>query len=335
MKSKAVVLIILASFLFSCGKKQIFTEMKFLLGTEVTITVSTASTTKAYRAIDRAFEAVKLVNDLMNPYSETSDVYKINNSAPEAIEVSKHTALVIKEALRISELTGGSFDVTFGPLGNIWDFKMDPFIPPSKEEIRRTMELVDYNNIVLNDNRVALKNIDSSIGLGGIAKGYAVRLAVKALQKEGITDAVVNAGGDIYIMGSKNGSPWKSALQNPREKGYLLAINHNSGESCVTSGDYERTAFYRGKRYHHIIDPHSGYPTQTFASVTVITKDPMEADALATSIFVMGLEKTKLFLEKQSGLKVILIDLNMKMYLSKDLKDRIEFLQKDVSVEWI
>ncbi|MBN1499642.1 MAG: FAD:protein FMN transferase [Spirochaetes bacterium] len=331
---KKILLMLFMFLLSSCMKEKIYSEMKFLLGTEVTITLTASTPAKAYSAFDAAFAEFKKVNDTMNTFSPESDVYKVNkNAGIRPVEVSADTLNVIKKSIEISELTDGAFDITFGPLGEIWDFKMNPFIPPTETSIKSAQKAVNYRFIEIKDDAVFLENANSRIGVGGIAKGYSVQLAINALERTGIKNAVVNAGGDIKVMGSKNGKEWRSAVQHPRENRFIAILPVKDGESVVTSGDYERVAFYKGQRYHHIIDTKSGRPTSTFSSVTVVMSDPEYADALATSFFVMGLEKTKKFLEQHSDISVLLIDLDLKVYASENLKSRLEF-PEPVDVEW-
>ncbi len=332
---KKVILMLSAVIFFSsCANEKIYSEMKFLLGTEVTITITSSTPAKAYAAFDAAFTEIQKVNDLMNTYSTGSDVFKINlNAGEKPVIVNDETSHVVKTSLEMSRLTDGAFDVTFAPLGELWDFKMDPFIPPSDKQIAIAKTFVDYNFIEVDGNKVFLKKSGTRIGLGGIAKGYSVQLAIDALKSKGIKNAVVNAGGDIKVIGSKNGKTWRSAIQHPREDKFIAVLPVNDGEAVVTSGDYERYATYKGERYHHIIDTSSGKPTKTFASVTVLMSDVEVADALATSFFVMGLERTKDFLAKRGDVSVVLIDLNLNIYASKALESRLEFTD-DIDVVW-
>lgn len=328
--------LLFAFLLVSCSKLELYSEKKFLLGTEVTITLLAKNPVKAYKAFDEAFLEVKKVNDLMNPYTEKSDVFRVNKQAGEkSVEVSDETLTVVKKAIEIAKETKGAFDITFGPLGEIWDFKKKPFTPPSKESIIEAQSKVDYKFIKIMDDKIFLSKEGAQMGLGGIAKGYSITLAMNALKDAGVKNAVVNAGGDIMVIGNKNGKKWLSAIQHPRNnKEYLAVIPVEDKEAIATSGDYERVAFYNNKRYHHIIDTKKGKPTETFSSVTVISNDPMEADALATSFFVLGLEKTQIYLKNNQTIKVVLIDLDMNIYASEELKDRLKFVNDKYDVNW-
>jgi len=180
---------------------------------------------------------------------------------------------------------------------------------------------------------VFLKNRGMKIALGGIAKGYAIKRAADVLIEQGISSAIVDEGGDLQVIGKKFRKRWISGLVEPWKNDVLLSIKMNPGESIATSGNYARRAIYHHKIFHHIINPKTGKPTKTFSSVSVITKNPVEADAYATSIFVMGLKKTLQFLKHKKNLSVILIDLKNKIYISKSLKKRIVLFKK-LNVVW-
>ncbi len=171
------------------------------------------------------------------------------------------------------------------------------------------------------------------IGLGGIAKGYVIRRALEVLRSLGIEHAIVDAGGDLQVLGTKDGEEWLAGLVHPRTKELVIAIKMRDGDTVATSGDYERFAEHRGVRYHHIIDPATGFPANRLASVSVICSDPVEADAYATAIFVMGKERAVEFLKGRSGLEVILIDPEMRVWASESLRGRIVML-KEMGVEW-
>ena len=161
------------------------------------------------------------------------------------------------------------------------------------------------------------------IGLGGIAKGYAVKRGIDILRKRGIRSAIVEEGGDLQVMGMKQGKRWVTGLRHPREQSLVLALKLDDGDSIATSGDYERFAMYKGRRYHHIMDPRTGFPASGFSSVSVVSSDPVVSDSYATAIFVMGPEQALEFLKKREDLEVILIDRKMNIIISKSLKKDI------------
>ncbi len=308
------------------GAGKLNTYMRPMLGTIVNLTIIAPSGETASSAARAAFGEIERVEKLMSPHLAESDVSGINARAAEGpVRISADTFSVITLAQEVSRLSGGAFDASFASLGKLWDFSREPFTPPEKHEILRLLPLVNYRNIVLDkkNHTVRLTKKGMKIGLGGVAKGYAIGKAVEALKKHGVKDAIVEAGGDLKVIGSKFGAPWRVGLMHPREKSIILTLTLKDGESIVTSGDYERHAIHKGVRYHHIIDPSTGFPAKGLVSVSVIAKDPARADAFATALFVMGKEKAVELLAKRKDLKAILIDNGMRIYASKDLKERM------------
>jgi len=291
----------------------------------------------AAKATERAFAEISRIEDLMSPYKQESDFFRINH-ANGPVRLDRETFDLIKRSTEISAATGGAFDISFASIAHLWNYKDPEFAPPSRQEVNRFLPLVNYRNIRLTDGPPAISlPRGMKIGAGGIAKGYAVKKAVEALKKEGVGAGIVEEGGDLQVFGSKAGGPWLTGLMHPREKTLLLSIGLTDMDSIATSGDYERFVEYGGKRYPHIIDPRTGYPAQGMMSVSVLTKDPVTSDAFATAFFVMGVQAVKEFLKKKTvpGLSVILIDSAMKMHISRGLKKRVSLLEKTTDVVWI
>ncbi len=312
------------------------TYMRPMLGTMVNLTIIAGSEELAATAARAAFGEIERIENLMSPRLAESDVSRINARAVvEPVRVSADTLAVIALSQEVSRLTGGAFDASFASLGRLWDFSKEPFSPPEKSEVLRLLPLVNYKNILLDNKRLTVRFVRKGmrIGLGGVAKGYAVGKAIEAMKRLGIENAIVEAGGDLHVIGSKFGNPWRVGLMHPREKSIILTLALQGGESIVTSGDYERFAMYKGIRYHHIIDPATGFPAKGLSSVSIIAKDPALSDALATALFVMGKEKAIEFVSKRKDLKAILIDPELRIYASKELKGRIAPVNKIV-INW-
>lgn len=313
------------------AEAKLHTYMRPMLGTIVNLTIIAPSGERASSAARAAFGEIERIEKLMSPHLAESDVSGINARAADGpVRVSADTFAVIALSQEVSRLTNGAFDASFASLGKLWDFSKEPFSPPKKSEVLRLLPLVNYKNVLLNkkDSTVRFARKGMKIGLGGVAKGYAIGKAIEALKKHGVRDAIVEAGGDLKVIGSKFGAPWRVGLMHPREKSIIITLTLKGGESIVTSGDYERFAIYKGIRYHHIIDPATGYPANGLVSVSVIAADPARADAFATALFVMGKEKSVELLTKRKYLRAILIDPGMKIYASKDLKERIAQSEK-------
>ncbi len=316
--------------------REINTVSRPLLGTIVNLTAVCDRETAA-RATQKAFDEIARIEALMSPYREGSDISKIARSHGPVM-VSPETFALVSQSVEISRLTGGAFDISFASVARLWNYKNPGFIPPSDVALDRARGLVDYRKITLDEKALTVRLAPGmKIGLGGIAKGYAVKRAVEVLMAEGVDSGIAEEGGDLQVFGSKNGGPWITGLMHPREKNLVLSIELGHLDSVATSGDYERYAEYEGKRYGHIINPLTGRPAEGMASVSVFSKDPVVSDAYATAFFVMGARKTAEFLESHHdlGLAVILIDSDMKMFASAGLKDKITFLEKWPVVEWI
>jgi FAD:protein FMN transferase len=320
----------------SCRKGEPFTTSRLMMGTLVNITVVAMTEKDAALASSKAFDAIGHVEDLMSPKRQGSDVARINRLAGRGtVVVSDDTFGVIKQSTEISRMTDGAFDVSFAALSPLWDFSREPFTPPGKPAVADLLPLVDYRAIVLDEKTrgVRFSRTGMHMGLGGIAKGYGIRKAVEALSAAGVKDAIVDAGGDLKVIGKKQGENWRVGLMHPRDRGIILSIVAMPGDAVVTSGDYERFAIHDGVRYHHILDPKTGFPARGLISVTVIGRDPVDADAYATAFFVMGREKAVRFLGTHASYSAILIDESLRTYASRALRARIAPMAP-LQIEW-
>lgn len=329
------------------------------MGTVVEITLVGKDEAKLNAAAEAAFAEIQRLEALMSHYREDSDVARINNAAgKEAVAVSKETFEVIEVSLNASRLTNGAFDVTMGVLVKAWRFtplegiasKSDEYInrtdqksqgpltgftkddkgeltPPSAEEVKKLLPLVDYRQIMIDkqNNTVKLAKQGMRINLGGVAKGYIVGKAVEVLKKNGITRGMVHAGGDMIVFTEPDSPPWLIGIQDPRNKDNIVGTIKVSNTAIATSGDYERFFIKDGKRYHHIINPSTGFPANKSMAVTIVTKDPALADALSTGIFVMGLVDGMKLIEELPDAEGLIIGADGKMIVSSGLQGKIEF----------
>ena len=212
----------------------------------------------------------------------------------------------------------GEVDVTWRGMGNIWHFD-DSFVVPSAAAVTKARKNVDYTAIRIQGNSVYLPE-GVNIGLGGIAKGYAVDRAARVLAEAGFTDSLVDGGGDVLASGTRDGQPWRLGIQHPRgERGDILGIAAVSGMALVTSGDYERFRIVHGVRYHHIIDPRTGWPASASISVSVLSKTAEQGVVLAKGIFILGPEKG-LALAKAQGVEAMIVDPSEKQYFTDGFK---------------
>lgn len=291
----------------------------------------------AVRASAAVFDEIARIEKLMSPYKNESDIYKINSGAGRAsVAVSRETYDLLVLSKKIGDESGGAFDPSFAALGGLWRYSDEKFIPPSATAVSKLLHLVNYKNIILEERGLTVmfaKN-GMKIGLGGIAKGYAVKRGIEIMISSGIDSGIVEEGGDLQVIGTNNGKKWRCGLKHPRDNTMTAVFNMDDMDSVATSGDYERYADYRGRRYHHILDPATGFPAETFASVSVISKDPVISDACATALFVSGNKRSREFLKKRPDIGAVMIDLNMKIYATKNIRDKIKFFG-DPAVDWI
>jgi thiamine biosynthesis lipoprotein len=297
------------------------------MGTVVEITLVGEDEEAANKATLQSFQEIKRIEHLMSPWIDSSDVTRINQSAgKEWVKVSQETLRVIKKAREISELSEGGFDITVGPLTQLWRVAREKGIPPSADELKKKLDLVNFRNVMIDQGeKVFLKKRGMSIDLGGIAKGYAVDRAFEVLRTLGYKNLIVNAGGDLRVGGSKLDQPWSIGIQDPRSSEKIMATVTISDSAIATSGDYEKFFIYQGKRYHHIFNPKDGLPSDGCQSVTIICKEGMVADALATAVFVLGPEKGYVLCQKLKGVDCLIVDKEGKIIFAPGLKSRISF----------
>ncbi|MBT4482297.1 MAG: FAD:protein FMN transferase [Candidatus Latescibacteria bacterium] len=287
-------------------------QTRFLMDTFCTIQVP--GNINVLPAIELAFERIEEIDVKFNAINPESPVYAFNNNN-KPIEDEEIVALV-KTALQVSKKSGGKFDITIFPLIKLWGFFSDSPKLPHREKIEEVLKTVGYEYIAVENDKIIKKKEGIKIDLGSIAKGYAIGEAKIVLEQAGIKSALIDAGGDIYSLGSNNGKPWIIGIRNPRGEGVVGALEL-SDVAVITSGDYERVFEEGGVKYHHILDPETGFPAKGSASVTVISPDPAQADAWSTAFFVLGKEKTQDILNGLESIELLMItDKGEKIYSS-------------------
>jgi thiamine biosynthesis lipoprotein len=283
-------------------------------------------------AMNRALAEIRRIETVMTSWRDTSDVGRINVGAGSPVVVSNETITVIEKARWASELSGGVFDITFHALGDLWKFgdaaEANPKLPDPKL-VREKKKLVDYRKVKI-DEAASTVTIAKGmrIDLGGIAKGYAVDRAAAVMKDAGVKNFLAQAGGDLYGAGTKpDGAPWVSGIQDPRaDQGQFFAIIELQDHAFSTAGDYARAFFVNGKRYHHIIDPRTGYPATACRSVTVWAGDAFTADAIDDAVFILGPEKGLPLVESQPDVGAVIVDKNNKVWISERLKGKVHIL---------
>ncbi len=283
---------------------------KYLMGTTVETTARSSDVNECKAALVAAYEEMSRVENLLSCQKDGSEISAINRSAGiHPVKVSYETLEMMKRAKAYCRNYGGVFDVTIGPLSDLWGFSEDKeIVLPTAGEIKKLDKLVNYRDIGINeqDSTVYLKKKGMSVDLGGIAKGYAIDRGSAVLKEKGITNFILNAGGDLYVSGTKDGSTeWRVGIKHPRRTNDLAGAFNLKDYAVATSGDYERFRIINGKRYHHILDPATGYPGSLSESSTIIAPTAEEADATATYVFLLGWKKA--LSDKQLGYPCLII----------------------------
>lgn len=314
-----------------------YTANSFILGTLVKFTLYTPPPEALF---DSLFSEIERYEALFSVGDEDSDVSKVNSAAGvKPVPVSPETMELLQQGVYYSELSGGRFDITIGPLVNLWRIGYPDARVPTQDEIDKVLPLIDYRQLELDsENGTAFLGREGmSIDLGAIAKGYIADRMVEFLTEYGITSGIINLGGNIVALGSKlDGKPFKIGIQHPRKsRGNYAGILSIEDRSIVSSGDYERFLERDGTRYHHILDTSTGYPASNkLTSVTIISSESEAGDALSTSTYAMGLEEGLALVNRLDGVEGVFITESKKIYTTPGvksyftLKDNLFTLQK-------
>lgn len=281
------------------------------MGTVVQITVAHPDEEVARKAMERAFMEIQRVERLLSSYLPESEISLLNRRAGrEAVPVGEEVRGIIERAMEVSRSSGGAFDVTVGPLMDQWNFDSGGTVP-AEEDLEAALALVGFEKLSLDGERGTVRFLSEGmkIDLGGIGKGYAVDRAASALRESGIPNAIIDAGGDLRLLGHRPGKDfWRIGIRHPRDPGRLLLSLDLADRAVVTSGDYERFFMSGERRYHHLLDPATGFPAAGCESVTVIASSAADADAYATAAFVLGPERGLDFLRGLPGVEGIIVD---------------------------
>jgi len=321
----------LSMLLCGCGKSAAgdlpASESSFVLNTIASITIYESDGKKnPDELIDGAFDLCKNYEQLFSRTIEGSDIDRLNKSNGETISVSDETKYLIEEAVHYSEISDGAFDITIAPASILWDFTSDNPSLPDKNDLSEALKHINYKNISIEENGISLKN-GAEIDLGGIAKGYIADKISEYLKECGVKSAIINLGGNIYALGSKNSGDFNIGIQKPfGTSSELSGILHVSDTSVVTSGTYERYFEYNGKIYHHILDPKTGMPVYNdIESVTIVCRSSLSADALSTAAFVLGSEKGLSLIEGLEDTEAILTLSNGTILTTSGIGSKIKF----------
>jgi thiamine biosynthesis lipoprotein len=313
------------------GRVRVVDRVGVAMGSELRLTASATDEAAARSAFDAVFAEFERLEAQMSTWRPGSDVLRINAAAGvQAVPVAADVRDVLRQARQISEWTEGTFDVTFGALTDVWKFDHDQDDTiPSQEAIRARLPLIDYRQIEIDDRAgtVWLRRAGMKIHLGGIGKGYAVDHAVAILRKAGLRDFMIQAGGDLYVGGRKEGRLWRLGINDPRgPEGNSFATVDLTDSTFSTSGDYARFFMKGGVRYHHILDPATGQPARWCRSVTIAAESPVLADAVAKGVFILGPDKGMALVERIPHLEAVIVTAKNEVLVSSGLRNRFVLL---------
>ena len=299
-------------------------QTRLMMGTYITVSVVGPRKITS-SAINSALDRIQEIDVKFNPRNHKSPLYAFNQNNvaitdPEILNL-------IQVAQEVSKESNGAFDITVAPLVELWGFYSKSYRLPQDKEIKECLRKVGYQHLILNKGKLEKDNPDVQIDLGGIAKGYALSEAVKVLKTQGITFGLIDAGGDVYALGRKGKKLWKIGIKDPRQEG-IFGYVEVEDSAVVGSGDYERFFKQNEKRYHHIFNPKTGYPTEGVISVTLIYSDPVLAQAWTKIPFVLGAKQGLELLEKIPGMEVLVITDSREKLFSSGFKHSLHVISQ-------
>jgi thiamine biosynthesis lipoprotein len=294
-----------------------------MLGSPFEMTVVANDTIQGNLYIDSAIEEVKRIENLISDWIPTTQISLVNqNAGLKPIVVSEEVYSLVDRAIKVSKLTSGAFDISYASMDKIWKFDGSMKMMPTDEAIKKSVAKIGYQNIILDENEksIFLKLPGMKLGLGGIGQGYIADKIHELLLSKGCKSGLVNVSGDINAWGKQpNGKPWTVGIVNPINKNKIFATFPLEDSAVETSGSYEKYVTFNGIRYSHIIDPRTGYPATGIVSVSVFAKQTEIADALATGIFVLGVEVGLDLVNQLKGIECIIVDENGKIHSSNGI----------------
>ena len=293
-----------------------------IMGTRIQVEFFVDDDTRGPGLLESVMDEMHRIDRAFSSFKQDSELSKINREAVLGwVDVSDELLDLIATAHHVSELTGGAFDITYASVGRYYDYRTGKL--PDPQTVQQAVKAIDYRYIEIDsiNDRVRFQRPEVYIALGGIAKGYAVDRGLAILQRAGINQASVSAGGDSRIIGDRGGKPWTVGIQHPREPGKMSALLPLVDTAVSTSGDYERYFERDGVRYHHILDPSTGRSATGSMSVTILGPEATLTDALSTSVFVLGPERGLKLINSLPGIDAIIIDPQGQLLFSDDLSE--------------
>lgn len=299
---------------------------RLLMGTLVEVTVAGAG--DQVKSVTQAIlDEIQRVENLTSFHKPSALTAMNDNAGREPIRCEPELLDLVRQSLEMARLTGGAYDPTIGPVSKLWSFSGGQPRLPSPSEIADALTRVGWERVKIDTQAgtISLPEAGMALDLGGIAKGYALDKALEVIRRSGVKAALVNAGGDIVAVGEKApGKPWRVGVQDPRRGDAIKAVVSLKDRFIVTSGDYERFFVQDGKRYHHILNPHTGYPAEGLSSVTIIANKGSATEALAVAVSVLGAEKGLKLIEATPGVHAMLIDTAGEIRMSRGAEGMFE-----------
>jgi len=321
---KKNITLLLLLFSLSTFAQENFKRTLILMGSRFDITVVASNEKEGNEYIDSAIFEITRIEKLISSWDLNSETSLINkHSGIKPIKVDKELFDLIERSIAISKLTNGAFDISYASMDRIWNYDGSMRKMPSEEEISNSIKKVGYQNISIDKEAqtVFLKLKGMKIGFGAIGKGYAADKAKALLIEKGVKAGIINASGDLNAWGKQaDGSDWMVAITNPLNKNKVFSWLPINDSAIVTSGNYEKFISFDGIRYSHIIDPRTGYPSTGIISTSIMTSNAELADAISTSVFVMGVETGLDFINQLKGVDCIIIDEENKIHISNNIK---------------
>lgn len=337
---------LMSTFFFTgCGSNtsEIKTKVEPVSKTEVLL--GTPCTLKIYdkpedKIFQQAFNRIRDIESKMSINRDSSEVIDINNAAGvKPVKVSEDTFYTIKKGLEYSEASQGNYDISIGPLVKSWGVGSDKARVPSKDEIDAAKALINYKDVILNekDMTVMLARNNMILDLGGIAKGYAADEVAEVLKENGVKHAIINLGGNVLVIGKNtNGNLWRIGVQNPfsENRGDIIGAVEVEDKTVTTAGIYERYFELDGVKYHHILNPFTGYPADNeIAGITIIVNKSIDGDGIDTGILLMGLKDGLEYVNSHKELEAVFVTKNKEVYISNGLKGNFKLSAADFKLK--
>lgn len=324
----------------ACGKKEEkdniltspYSRREFMMGTVINIKVYNDGKEST---IDDAYKRIEELDKKITVNEEGSEVDAVNEAAgKEPVKVSDDVYYLIQEGLKYSASSEGSFDSTIGPLTSLWHIGFDDARKPSQAEIEQALPLIDYKKVTMDaeNKTVFLQEAGMELDLGSIAKGYIADEVAKVLEDKGVTKAIIDLGGNLYMVGTNTkDKDWSVGIQNPfLTRGEIIGTIPESNRSIVTSGIYERYVEVDGVKYHHLLDPRTGYPfTNDIVGVSIVSDKSIDGDGLSTATFSKGIKGGMEYIEQFKDVEAIFVSADKEVYLTSGLKDKFKLTNDD------